>query len=87
MQLKKNEFEKVLRLLPSKERFKFFFLFVLLSFIFWFSTKLSNTYQLEQSFSIHWKNIPKGIVIDNDSSELGLSIYSKRNRNIMVPFV
>ena len=43
MQLKKNEFEKVLRLLPSKERFKFFFLFVLLSFIFWFSTKLSNT--------------------------------------------
>ena len=74
MQLKKNEFEKVLRLLPSKERFKFFFLFVLLSFIFWFSTKLSNTYQIEQSFSIHWKNIPKGIVIDNDSSELGLSI-------------
>ena len=74
MQLKKNEFEKVLRLLPSKERFKFFFLFVLLSFIFWFSTKLSNTYQIEQSFSIHWKNIPKGIIIDNDSSELGLSI-------------
>ena len=74
MQLKKNEFEKVLRLLPSKERFKFFFLFVLLSFIFWFSTKLSNTYQIEQSYSIHWKNIPKGIIIDNDSSELGLSI-------------
>ena len=74
MKLKKNEFEKVLRLLPSKERFKFFFLFVLLSFIFWFSTKLSNTYQIEQSFSIHWKNIPKGIIIDNDSSELGLSI-------------
>ena len=74
MELKKNEFEKVLRLLPSKERFKFFFLFVLLSFIFWFSTKLSNTYQIEQSFSSHWKNIPKGIIIDNDSSELGLSI-------------
>jgi hypothetical protein len=74
MQLKKNKFEKVLRQLPSKDRFKFFFLFVLLSFIFWFSTKLSNTYQIEQSFSIHWKNIPKGIVINNDSSELGLSI-------------
>ena len=74
MQLKKNEFEKVLRLLPSKERFKFFFLFVLLSFIFWFSTKLSNTYQIEQSFSIHWNNIPKGIVLNHDSSELVLSI-------------
>ena len=74
MQLKKNEFEKVLRLLPSKERFKFFFLFVLLSFIFWFSTKLSNTYQIEQSFSIHWKNIPKEIVLNHDSSELSLSI-------------
>ena len=74
MQLKKNEFEKVLRQLPTKDRFKFFFLFILLSFIFWFSTKLSNTYQIEQSFSIHWKNIPKGIIIDNDSSELGLSI-------------
>ena len=74
MQLKKNEFEKVLRQLPTKGRFKFFFLFVLLSFIFWFSTKLSNTYQIEQSFSIHWNNIPKGIVLNHDSSELGLSI-------------
>ena len=74
MQLKKNEFKKVLRQLPSKDRFKFFFLFVLLSFIFWFSTKLSNTYQIEQSFSIHWNNIPKGIVLNHDSSELGLSI-------------
>ena len=74
MQLKKNEFEKVLRQLPTKDRFKFFFLFVLLSFIFWFSTKLSNTYQIEQSFSIHWNNIPKGIVLNHDSSELGLSI-------------
>ena len=72
--VKKNEFEKVLMQLPSGNRFKFFFLFVLLSFIFWFSTKLSNTYQIEQSYSIHWKNIPKGIIIDNDSSELGLSI-------------
>ena len=74
MQLKKNEFEKVLRQLPTKDRFKFFFLFILLSFIFWFSTKLSNTYQIEQSFSIHWNNIPKGIVLNHDSSELGLSI-------------
>ena len=74
MQLKKNEFEKVLRQLPTKGRFKFFFLFILLSFIFWFSTKLSNTYQIEQSFSIHWNNIPKGIVLNHDSSELGLSI-------------
>ena len=74
MQLKKNEFEKVLRQLPSKDRFKFFFLFVLLSFIFWFSTKLSNTYQIEQSFSINWNNIPKGILLNHDSSELGLSI-------------
>jgi hypothetical protein len=74
MQLKKNEFEKVLRQLPTKDRFKFFFLFILLSFIFWFSTKLSNTYQIEQSFSIHWNNIPKGIVLSHDSSELVLSI-------------
>ena len=74
MQLKKNEFEKVLSQLPTKGRFKFFFLFVLLSFIFWFSTKLSNTYKIEQSFSIHWNNIPKGIVLNHDSSELVLSI-------------
>ena len=74
MQAKKNEFEKVLRQLPNKNRFKFFLLFVLLSFIFWFSTKLSNTYQIEQSFSIHWNNIPKGIVLNHDSSELVLSI-------------
>jgi len=74
MQLKKNEFEKFLKRFPTKDRFKFFFLFVLLSFIFWFSTKLSNTYQIEQSFSIHWKNIPKEIVLNHDSSELSLSI-------------
>ena len=74
MQLKKNEFEKILRQLPTKGRFKIFSLFVLLSFIFWFSTKLSNTYKIEQSFSIHWNNIPKGIVLNHDSSELGLSI-------------
>ena len=74
MQAKKNEFEKVLRQLPNKNRFKFFLLFILLSFIFWFSTKLSNTYQIDQSFTIHWNNIPKGIVLNHDSSELGLTI-------------
>ncbi|MFQ3341223.1 MAG: hypothetical protein ACI9TK_000882 [Flavobacteriaceae bacterium] len=74
MQLKIDGFEEVLRQFPSKDRFKFFFLFVLLSFVFWFSTKLSNTYQIEQSFTIHWDQIPKGIIVSQDSSELSLSI-------------
>ena len=65
---------KLLTKLPSKGRFRFFLLFVLLSFVFWLSTKLSNSYTLDQSFKVNWEDVPSGIVLSNIPQQLTLSI-------------
>ncbi len=60
--------------LPSKRRFRFFLLFILLSFTFWSSTKLSKNYSLKQSFLIVWTNIPKGIILSPTIQKFNISI-------------
>ena len=66
--------ESFLEVLPSKGRFLFFLFFLLLSFIFWTSTKLSNTYIVEESFSIIWTNIPNGIIPSSKNQQMNVSI-------------
>ena len=66
--------ESFLEVLPSKGRFRFFLIFLLLSFTFWTSTKLSNTYIVEESFSIIWINIPNGIIPSSENQQINVSI-------------
>ena len=66
--------ESFLEVLPSKRRFRFFLFFLLLSFTFWTSTKLSNTYIVEESFSIKWINIPNGIIPSSENQQMNVSI-------------
>ena len=66
--------ESFLEVLPSKGRFRFFLFFLLLSFTFWTSTKLSNTYIVEESFSIRWTNIPNGIIPSSENQQMNISI-------------
>jgi len=66
--------ESFLEVLPSKGRFRFFLFFLLLSLTFWTSTKLSNTYIVEESFSIIWINIPNGIIPSSENQQMNVSI-------------
>ena len=66
--------ESFLEVLPSKGRFRFFLFFLLLSLTFWTSTKLSNTYIVEESFSIIWTNIPNGIIPSSENQQMNVSI-------------
>ena len=74
MSNKFKKFERFFGTLPSKGRFQFFLFFVLLSFTFWISTKLSNTYTVDQSFSINWVDVPEGIIIHSNNREIKASI-------------
>lgn len=68
--------EKVIEKLPDKSRFRFFLLFVLISFSFWASTKLSKEYQLVQPFLVNWVDIPKGVIFTKDIVEINLTLNS-----------
>ena len=73
--LKKIEGNKRLKKrFPSKNRLHFFLFFVFISFSFWISTKLSNSYTIEQIFNIEWINIPESIVISENNKKLNTSI-------------
>ena len=74
MSNKSKKFERFFGILPSKGRFRFFLFFVLLSFTFWISTKLSNTYTLDQSFSINWIDVPEGIILHSNNKQIKASI-------------
>ena len=74
MSNKSKNFERFFGILPSKGRFRFFLFFVLLSFTFWISTKLSNTYTLDQSFSINWIDVPEGIILHSNNKQIKASI-------------
>ena len=74
MSNKSKKLERFFGILPSKGRFQFFLFFVLLSLTFWISTKLSNTYTVDQSFSINWVDVPKGIIIHSNNREIKASI-------------
>ena len=74
MSNKSKKIERFFGILPSKGRLQFFLFFVLLSFTFWISTKLSNTYTLDQSFLINWINVPEGIIIHSKNKQIKASI-------------
>ena len=63
MQSKTKRFEAIFKEFPSRGRFQFFLLFVLLSFSFWVSTKLSNTYQVDHASTSR----PIGVGCDVDT--------------------
>ena len=71
---KREGLDSLIKKLPSQGRFRFFLLFVFISFTFWLSTKLSNTYTLEQSFSVFWKDVPEGIRLSETSQKISASI-------------
>lgn len=74
MTLKREGLDTLLKKLPSKGRFRFFLLFVFLSFTFWLSTKLSNTYTIVQTFPVVLTDVPQGIVLHDTSHKMSASI-------------
>ena len=74
MAAQKNLYNKLAKRLPGKERFRFFLLFVLISLLFWMSTKFSKTYQVQQTFVVHWKELPKDVVLLEEPHQIALTI-------------
>ena len=74
MSEKKEGMKTFINRLPSKGRFRFFLLFIFISFLFWISTKLSNTYTLEQTFNVVWSNIPDDIVMLDNPHKINASV-------------
>lgn len=70
MSTQKRGIESILKKLPNKSRFRFFLLFVVISFSFWASTKLSKEYQLVQPFTLVWGEVPKGVVLSDKPSQI-----------------
>jgi hypothetical protein len=70
MSTQKIGIESILKKLPNKSRFRFFLLFVVISFSFWASTKLSKEYQLVQPFTLVWGEVPKGVVLNDKPSQI-----------------
>ena len=73
---------------PEKKKFRFFFLFVILSFTFWIITKLSNIYDSSISFSISLTDVPDYIVPKNISSlELNADISGSGFQLLLYKFI
>lgn len=66
--------DSLIKKLPSQGRFRFFLLFVFVSFTFWLSTKLSNIYTLEQSFTLLLTEVPEGIIPSDTSRKIKASV-------------
>ena len=74
MSTQKRGIESILKKLPNKSRFRFFLLFVVISFSFLASTKLSKEYQLVQPFSLVWEEVPKGVVLNDKPSQIKVTL-------------
>ena len=73
---------------PEKKKFRFFFLFVILSFTFWIITKLSNIYDSSISFSITLTDVPDYIVPKNTGSlELNADISASGFQLLLYKFI
>lgn len=66
--------DSLIKKLPSQGRFRFFLLFVFVSFTFWLSTKLSNIYTLEQSFTLLLTEVPEGIIPSETSRKIKATV-------------
>jgi hypothetical protein len=71
---KEKSIATVIKKLPDRRRFRFFLLFVLISFTFWVTTKLSKEYKVAQAFSVVLKDIPPGIIVDTVSEPIFLTL-------------
>ena len=73
---------------PEKKKFRFFFLFVILSFTFWIITKLSNIYDSSISFNIKLTDVPNYIVPKNSGSlELNADISGSGFQLLLYKFI
>ena len=73
---------------PEKKKFRFFFLFVILSFTFWIITKLSNIYDSSISFNIKLTDVPNYIVPKNTGSlELNADISGSGFQLLLYKFI
>ena len=59
--------------IPGKKKFRFFFLFFLLSSAFWIITKLSNTYKTTISFKVKFTDLPD-LVVNKSINEMNISL-------------
>ena len=67
-----QSFENLQIKFPEKKKFRIFFLFVFLSFIFWVITKLSNTYNSEILFKVTLTEIPD-LILPKPAQELSFT--------------
>ena len=73
---------------PEKKKFRFFFLFVVLSFTLWIITKLSNTYDSSTSFSISFTDVPDYILPKNTGSmELNADLTGSGFQLLLYKFI
>ena len=76
MKTEQNDILPLTRALPSRGRLRFFFLFVLLSFVLWVSTKLSKSYTVVDTFEIEWLDAPKSIFLNENMSSIDLTLQA-----------
>ena len=73
---------------PEKKKFRFFFLFVILSFTLWIITKLSNIYDSSISFRVTLTDVPNYIVPKNRGSlELNADISGSGFQLLLYKFI
>ena len=73
---------------PEKKKFRFFFLFVILSFTLWIITKLSNIYDSSISFSITLVDVPDYIVPKHTGSlELNADVSGSGFQLLLYKFI
>ena len=73
---------------PEKKKFRFFFLFVILSFTLWIITKLSNIYDSSISFRVTLTDVPNYIVPKNTGSlELNADISGSGFQLLLYKFI
>ena len=54
----------------QKQKLRFFLLFLILSFVFWFFTKFSKEYTTLMSFQLRFENVPPGAILNANTVEI-----------------
>lgn len=54
----------------QKQKLRFFLLFLILSFVFWFFTKFSKEYTALMSFQLQFENIPPGVILNTTTTDI-----------------
>ena len=54
----------------QKQKLRFFLLFLILSFVFWFFTKFSKEYTALMPFQLRFENVPPGVILNTTTAEI-----------------